>query len=125
VPDISRAATLFASEIKFGRLDTRTACQPNGCENTAVDDAVRAAVALPVGKGGLWKPGSDGRRSSPLSSPQSCPFRALLVRSAGLEGRALFRQQTSPFTGLTAVPASLWPVGGRDRGRCSKRGLPR
>ena len=58
--DISRAATMFASEIKFRRL---THEQPVGADGAAIavlDDAVKAAVALPVGEGGLWKPGSDG-----------------------------------------------------------------
>ena len=60
VRDISRAATMFASEVKFGRLTHEQPVSPDGGENTALDDAVRAAVALPVGEGGLWKPGSDG-----------------------------------------------------------------
>jgi len=58
--DISRAATLFASEIKFSRLTHEQPLGPDGVELTVFDDAVKAAVALPVGDGGLWKPGSDG-----------------------------------------------------------------
>jgi hypothetical protein len=60
IRDISRAATMFASEIKFGRLTHEQPISRDGSENTVLDDAVRAAVALPVGEGGLWKPGSDG-----------------------------------------------------------------
>lgn len=60
VRDISRAATMFASEMKFGRLTHEQPVNSDGSENTVFDDAVRAAVALPVGEGGLWKPGSDG-----------------------------------------------------------------
>lgn len=59
VRDISRAASMFATEIKFGRL-THEQPVAEGVENPVLDDAVKAAVALPVGEGGLWKPGSDG-----------------------------------------------------------------
>lgn len=58
--DISRAATMFANEIKFGRLTHEQPVGVDGVVNPVFDDAVRAAVALPVGEGGLWKPGSDG-----------------------------------------------------------------
>jgi len=51
---------MFASEIRFGRLTHEQPLSPDGSVNTVLDDAVGAAVALPVGDGGLWKPGSDG-----------------------------------------------------------------
>lgn len=58
--DISRAAQMFSSEIKFGRLAHDQPVNRDGSVNSVLDDAVKAAVALPVGEGGLWKPGSDG-----------------------------------------------------------------
>ena len=46
-----------------GALDDRF-CGPKACRLTGRNipwvGAVKAAVALPVGDGGLWKPGSDG-----------------------------------------------------------------
>lgn len=51
---------MFSSEIKFGRLAHDQPVNRDGSVNSVLDDAVKAAVALPVGEGGLWKPGSDG-----------------------------------------------------------------
>ncbi|MGD9622858.1 MAG: terminase family protein [Mycolicibacterium sp.] len=87
--DISRAATMFANEIKFGRLTHEQPVGADGVVNPVLDDAVKAAVALPVGEGGLWKPGSDG---SAIVSPVIAAM--LSVHAAAGErrrsGRAVF-----------------------------------
>ena len=87
--DISRAATLFANEIKFGRVTHEQPAGPDGVVNPVLDDAVRAAVALPVGEGGLWKPGSDGTAIvSPIVAAILSVFGAAGERRS--TGRAVF-----------------------------------
>ncbi len=85
---------MFASEIKFGRPTHEQPVGAAGSQNAVFEDGVRAAVALPVGEGGLWKPGSD-----PTAIVSPVVVATLSVYGAAGEkrrsGRAAYDEDTS------------------------------